>query len=1046
MLAKIIDLSLRWPLLVLLITTLFISIGYRAMRDTPIDAIPDLSDVQVIVKVSYPGQSPDLVEEQITYPLSSILMSVPGSETVRGYSFFGDAYLYVIFAEGTDLYWARARVLEYLNQAQNTLPDGVSTQLGPDASGVGWVFQYVLRDTSGEHHLGDLTRLQDWFIRQELQSVPGVSEVAKVGGMQQTYQVVVDPHKLLHYRLTLAQIHKALTDANNEVGGSVIELAEAEYMVRSQGYLKSLDDFKQIPLGITNHLGTPLRLKDVATLRLGPQTRRGVAEWNGEGEVVGGIVVMRDGENTLSVIAKVKDKIEQLRKALPEGVTIETAYDRTSLITRAIEYLQDKLIQEVCVVIVVCGLFIMHARATLIVVICLPSAMLLGFVLMRLFHINANLMSLGGIAIAIGALVDAAIVMVENVQKQQESATHCTQKNDHFNLVRRACIDVGPALFFSLLIITLSFLPIFALEGQEGRLFSPLAYTKTFVMASAALLSITLVPSLILLLLKGKVSPEDNNWLNRGLKSIYKPFLNAALRWPYVVVLLAISIGLSAIYPWQKLGSEFMPTFDEGDLLYMPTTLPGVSIQEAGQILQQTDRIIKTLPEVKSVFGKVGRADTATDPAPLTMIETTIQLKPKDEWRSNIKLEDIIVELDEKVNLPGLTNAWVQPIKTRIDMLSTGVKTPVGIKLAGDDLGSIELATQVIEKTISTLDGTLSVFGERPLSGRYLDITPNRFNAAQYGLTIADIQNVVRIAVGGETLGQSIQGKERFPINMRYPRDYRTDIQALRELPFVSPNGSWVTLEQVADIRINDGPSIIKSENARTIGWVFIDIKPDFAIGDYINQLQIALADVELPNKVTWTIAGQYEYLQRVKDKLNWIVPGTLMIIFILLQLMFGRLWQAVLVLVTLPVALSGSLWLAYWLGFQLSVAMAVGMIALAGVVAEFGVVMLLYLNNSWSSQKGSCQERIEYGAIQRVRPKAMTVLTIIAGLLPIMFGEGSGSEVMQRIAAPMLGGMLISPLISMLVIPAVYKLVKDRSANINQRNSRKPHCKGEVE
>ncbi len=1025
MLAKIIDTSLRWPLLVILTSLLFMSLGYRAMLNTPIDAIPDLSDVQVIVKVNYPGQSPDLVEEQITYPLSTLLMSVPGSETVRGFSFFGDAYLYVIFTEGTDLYWARARVLEYLNQAQSDLPDGVSVELGPDASGVGWVFQYVLRDKSGEQHLGDLTRLQDWFIQQELQSVPGVSEVAKVGGMVQTYQVVVDPLKLLHYQLTLAQVHKALKSANNEVGGSVIEIAEAEYMVRSKGYLSSLDDFEQISLGITNQLGTPVSLKDVATLRLGPQTRRGVAEWNGEGEVVGGIVVMRDGENALSVIEKVKTKIAQLQTALPEGVVIETAYDRTGLITRSVDYLKDKLVQEIVVVILVCGLFLMHARATLVVVICLPSAILLGFALMRQFGINANLMSLGGIAIAIGALVDAAIVMVENVQKLQEEAGDKISKAEHLALIRKACTDVGPALFFSLLIITLSFVPIFVLEGQEGRLFSPLAYTKTFVMASAALLSVTLVPVLIVLLLKGKVAKEDDNWLNRSLKAIYRPFLNTALNRPWLVVILALGLGASAIYPWQKLGSEFMPTFDEGDLLFMPTTLPGVSIQEAGQILQQTDRLIKTLPEVKSVFGKVGRADTATDPAPLTMIETTIQLKPKSEWRDGVTLDDIIGELDATVRLPGLTNAWVQPIKTRIDMLSTGVKTPVGIKLAGDDLASIELATQAIEKAVSGIPATSSVFGERPLSGRYLDIEPNRFAAAQYGLSIADIQDVVRMAIGGQTLGQSIQGKERFPINLRYPRNYRTGLQAIKELPFVSPTGAWVTLEQVADIRITDGPSIIKSENARTIGWVFIDIKPGTAIGDFITTLKTMLEDVDLPKKVTWTVAGQYEYLQRVEDKLNWIVPSTLLIIFILLQLVFRQLWQAALVMATLPIALSGSLWLVYWLGFQLSVAMAVGMIALAGVAAEFGVVMLLYLNNSWANQPGSNIERIQHGAIQRVRPKAMTVLTIIAGLVPIMLGDGSGSEVMQRVAAPMLGGMIVSPLISMLVIPAVYKLAK---------------------
>lgn len=1027
MIGKIIDSSLRWPSIVILISLLLIGLGYRAMLNTPVDAIPDLSDVQVIVKVNYPGQSPDLIEKQITYPLSTLLMSVPGSETVRGFSFFGDAYLYVIFEEETDLYWARSRVLEYLNQAQNELPEGVSIEMGPDASGVGWVFQYALRDISGEYHLADLTRLQDWFIRQELQSVSGVSEVAKVGGMVQTYQVVVHPLKLMHYKLTLAQVHQALDTANDEVGGSVIELAEAEYMVRSQGYLTCLEEFGEIPLGISNDLGTPVRLKDVATLRLGPQTRRGVAEWNGEGEVVGGIVVMRDGENAIEVISKIKSKLEQIQAALPEGILIETAYDRTGLVERAIDYLQEKLVQEMIVVAVVCGLFLMHARAALVVAICLPSAMLLGFLMMRFFGVNANLMSLGGIAIAIGAIVDAAIVMVENVQKQQESEEDSNRQSNHFDLVRQACIEVGPALFFSLLIITLSFAPIFALEGQEGRLFSPLAYTKTFVMAAAALLSITLIPVLIVLLIKGKAPKEDNNWLNRALKAMYKPFLNASLRWPWLAVLLALALGLSAIYPWQKLGSEFMPAFDEGDLLYMPTTLPGVSIQEAGQILQQTDRLIKTVHEVKSVFGKVGRANTATDPAPLTMIETTIQLKPRSEWRSGVNIDDIIKELDSRVRLPGLTNAWVQPIKTRIDMLSTGVKTPVGIKLAGDDLASVQEATIAIEKAVMSLASTSSAIGERPLSGRYLDITPNRFAAAQYGLTVKDIQDVIRMAIGGQTLGQSIQGKERFPINLRYPRSYRTDLQAIKTLPFVSPTGAWLTLEQVADIQITDGPSVIKSENARTIGWVFIDIKPGIAIGDYVNELNNTLQHVDLPHKVTWSIAGQYEYMQRVADKLLWIIPATLLIIFILLQLVFRQLWQALLVMLTLPIALSGSVWLVYLLDFQLSVAMAVGMIALAGVAAEFGVVMLLYLNSSWHSQKGDSKERIRHGAIQRVRPKAMTVFTIIAGLLPLMFGDGSGSEVIQRIAAPMLGGMIVSPLISMLLIPAVFRLAKGR-------------------
>ncbi|NVK24621.1 MAG: efflux RND transporter permease subunit [Gammaproteobacteria bacterium] len=1025
MLARIIDVCIRNAAIVMLLAALILSLGYKALVTTPVDAIPDLSDVQVIVKASFPGQSPDLVEQQVTYPLSTQLMSVPGSEIVRGFSFFGDAYIYVIFAEGTDLYWARARVQEYLNQLQGELPQDVTVEMGPDASGVGWVFQYILRDTSGEHHLGELTRLQDWFISKELQSVSGVSEVAKVGGMVQTYQVVLDPLKLLHYQLTLKDIKSAIVDANGEVGGSVVELAEAEYMVRSRGNLIELAEFEQIPLGAINRQGTPLLLKDVATIRMGPETRRGVAEWNGEGEVVGGIVVMRDGENALEVINKVKAKIAQIQSSLPEGVKIETAYDRSSLVSRSIDYLKDKLLVEMLVVTLVCGAFLLHVCATLIIAICLPSALLIGFLLMKSFGITANLMSLGGIAIAIGALVDAAIVMVENVQKKQENYANQQQAPNHIKLVREACTEVGPALFFSLLILTLSFLPIFVLEGQEGRLFTPLAYTKTFVMAGAALLSITLVPVLIVYLLKGRVIIEDKNPLNRALKAIYRPVLKASLTKPWLVISIAVGIGLSGIYPWSKIGSEFMPTFEEGDLLYMPTTLPGVSIQEAGQILQQTDRIIKTVPEVHTVFGKVGRADTATDPAPLTMIESTIQLKPKSQWRAGLTLDDIIAELDAKVDFPGLTNAWVQPIKTRIDMLSTGVKTPIGVKILAEDLDSIEQASQVIEQAVADMPQTRSVIGDRPLSGRYLDITPNRFVAAKYGISVADIQTVVRNAIGGQVVAQSVQGKERFPINMRFPREYRSDLQALKTLPIVSPAGVWLTLGQVADISISDGPSVIKSENARTIGWIFIDKEPSLALTDYASELNDVLSQLTLPEKVTWQVSGQYEYVERMQTSMNFVVPVTLLIIFILLQLAFRSIWQALLVMATLPIALAGSLWFVYWMDFQLSVAMSVGMIALAGVVAEFGVVMLIYLNSSWQTHLGTPVEKIMHGAIQRVRPKAMAVLTIVIGLLPLLYGDGAGSEVMQRIAAPMIGGMIVSPLISMLLIPTIYKLCK---------------------
>lgn len=1049
MLNKLIESCLRQPLIVVIVFFLLTIAGYRAMLTTPVDAIPDLSDVQVIVKASFPGQSPDLVEEQVTYPLSTLLMSVPGSATVRGFSFFNDAYLYVIFEEGTDVYWARSRVLEYLDQAKSNLPEDVTVEMGPDASGVGWVFQYVLKDTSGTRHLGELTRLQDWFIRQELQAVKGVSEVAKVGGMVQTYQVVVHPLKLLNYGLTLSDIHQSIWDANSQVGGSVIELAEAEYMVRSHGYLNSLQAFESIPLGVTSKNATPVMLRHVATIRLGPQIRRGVAEWNGEGEVVGGIVLMRDGENPLEVIKRVKDKLQRIQDALPDGVEIETAYDRSSLIKRSIDYLKEKLVQEIIFVALVCGLLLLHVRATLIIALCLPIALLLGFLVMKLFGVSANIMSLGGIAIAIGALVDAAIVMVENVQKQQLNHQKSFNQSSYtvqnpvlaesahkragtvnyaaqIDVVRKACIQVGPAIFISLIIITFSFLPIFALEGQEGKLFSPMALTKTFVMSSAALISITLVPVLCLLCLKGKVVDENANPINRFLKALYKPLLKFSLRWPALVVLLALILAASAIYPWQKLGSEFMPAFDEGDILYMPTMLPGVSIQEAGQVLQQTDRLIKTVPEVLSVMGKVGRADTATDPAPLTMIETTIQLKPHSEWRAGTDLVSIIAELEQKVQFPGLTNAWVQPIKTRIDMLSTGVKTPVGIKLSGSDLASIQEATQAVESAVSILHGTVSVIGERPVSGRYIDVTPNRAVAAQYGVRIVDIHYIVRMAIGGQQIDESIQGTERFPINLRYPRAYRDNVETLKALPFLTPSGAWVTLGQIAEISISDGPSVIKSENARTVGWVYIDIQADMALGEYVANLKDAMRQVILPERVTWAVAGQYEYLERVSNKLTWIVPATVLIIFILLQLLFKTLWQSLLVLATLPVALSGSLWLVFLLDYQLSVALAVGMIALAGVAAEFGVVMLMYLNSSWREHKGTVNERIEHGAIQRLRPKAMTVITIVASLLPLLFGTGSGSEVMQRIAAPMLGGMMLCPMLSMLFIPAVYRLVRE--------------------
>jgi Cu(I)/Ag(I) efflux system membrane protein CusA/SilA len=1029
MLAYVIRAALKYRTLVLLLAVVMTLLGVQAVKQTPLDAIPDLSDVQVIVKTSYPGQAPEVVEEQVTYPLSTSLMAVPKAKTVRGFSFFGDSYVYVVFEDGTDLYWARSRVLEYLNQLQGRLPSEAKPSIGPDASGVGWIYQYALIDKSNTQNLADLRALQDWFLKYELQAVPGVSEVATVGGMVQTYQVVVEPLRLMQYGLTLGQVKNAISAANGEVGGSVLEMAEAEYMVRSRGYLQQLDDFKQIPLGVISETGTPLLLEHVATIRLGPQMRRGIAELNGEGEVVGGIIVMRDGENALSTIAKVKAKLAALKASLPQGVEVVTVYDRSALIEASVTTLKTKLIEEMLVVALVCLLFLLHARSTLVAVICLPLAVLMGFIVMRLMGINANIMSLGGIAIAIGALVDAAIVMVENCHKHLEAYKQQHQEEAkgaaHWQLVSKASIEVGPALFFSLLLITLSFLPVFALEAQEGKLFSPLAFTKTFVMAAAALLSVTLVPVLMGYLVRGKIPSEQKNPISRVLIALYRPVLRVCLKVPVLVILLAIGIGISSYYPLSKLGSEFMPALEEGDLLYMPTTLPGVSIAEAGEILQQTDRIIKTVPEVKSVFGKVGRADTATDPAPLTMLETTIALKPKSEWREGVSLDDIIAELDAKVKFPGLANAWVQPIKTRIDMLSTGVKTPVGIKISGDDLAQIEQIGQQIEGILAQVDGTASAYAERAQSGRYIDISPRRKDAAKYGLSIADIQQIVKYALGGANVAESVQGKERFPINLRYPRRYRDQIEELRGLPFLSPTGAWVTLEQVADIEIKDGPAMIKSENGRTIAWTFVDLAPDVVIGDYIERAQAELANnLVLPPKYSISFAGQYEYMERVKAKLEVVIPLTLAVIFILLYLTFNSSVQALVVMLTLPVALAGSLWFVYWLDYQLSVALIVGMIALAGVAAEFGVVMLIYLNQALKQHGHSVLFAVEQGAVQRVRPKAMTVLTIVIGLLPIMLGSGTGNEVMQKIAAPMLGGMIVSPLISMLVLPCVYLLI----------------------
>ncbi|BDY03112.1 CusA/CzcA family heavy metal efflux RND transporter [Ferrimonas sp. YFM] len=1039
MLEKIIEASIRQRVMVLVVMAVIALVGWQALRTTPLDALPDLSDVQVIVKTPYPGQAPQLVEEQVTYPLSSAMLAVPGAKTVRGYSFFGDSYVYVIFEDGTDIYWARSRVLEYLSQVQGQLPAAARPELGPDASGVGWVFEYALVDRSGKHDLAQLRSLQDWYLKLELQSVAGVSEVATIGGMEQSYQVVVDPHKLALYKLDIGRVKQAIDRANAEVGGSVVEMAEAEYMIRSKGYRQSLVDFAEIPLGVVSDVGNPVLLKDVATLRLGPASRRGMAELDGEGEVVGGIIVMRYGENALATIDAVKAKLATLKAGLPEGVEVVTTYDRSQLILNSVDNLKGKVIEEMAVVGLVCLLFLLHARSTLVAVITLPLSILVSFIIMGWMGVNANIMSLGGIAIAIGAVVDAAIVMVENAHKHLEHFKADQGREplepERWQLMKEASVEVGPALFFSLLIITLSFMPVFVLEAQEGRLFHPLAYTKTFAMAASALLAITLIPVLMGYFIRGRIPDERKNPISRLLIALYRPSLGLVLRFPRITLVLAIVALASAWYPTSRLGSEFMPELEEGDLLYMPTTLPGVSAGKAAELLQQTDRLIKTIPEVKRVFGKVGRAETATDPAPLTMLETTIMLNPRESWREGMTLEGVIDELQRTVKVPGVTNAWVQPIKTRIDMLSTGIKTPIGIKISGADVDELQRIGGEIEAILTPLSGTVSAFAERVGGGRYIDIEPKLAVAARYGLSLDDVQNVVRLAIGGMQIGESVQGAERYPINLRYPRELRDDIDKLRALPVVTAKGHYIPLSNIADISISDGAPMLKSENGRLISWVFVDIK-GISIGEYIDQARQALdSQLKLPARYSVSFAGQYEYMQRVEAKMVQVIPMTLAVIFLLLMLTFGSTLQAGIIMLSLPFALVGSAWLLYLLEYNLSVAVAVGMIALAGVAAEFGVVMQVYLNNAIKARRKSgayssvadLREALMEGAVMRIRPKAMTVATIFFGLLPIMWGAGSGNDVMQKIAAPMVGGMVTAPLLSLFVIPALYLLIYRR-------------------
>ena len=1031
---------IRWSVvnrfLVLMATLLMTAVGIWAVRTTPIDALPDLSDVQVIIRTPYPGQAPQIVENQVTYPLTTTMLSVPGAKTVRGYSFFGDSFVYVLFEDGTDLYWARSRVLEYLSQVQSRLPASAKPSLGPDATGVGWIYQYALVDRSGTHDLAQLRSLQDWFLKYELITLPNVAEVATIGGMVKQYQVVLDPLKMASLAVTQAQVIEAIGMANQETGGAVLELAETEYMVRASGYLQTLEDFRQIPLQLSAR-GVPVTLGDVAHIQLGPEMRRGIAELDGEGETVGGVVILRSGKNARETLAAVHAKLEELKSSLPEGVEIVTTYDRSELIDRAVENLSFKLLEEFVVVALVCGIFLWHLRSSLVAIVSLPIGILIAFAVMRYQGINANIMSLGGIAIAIGAMVDAAVVMIENAHKKAEAWRHANpgkelEGEEHWQVMTSAAQEVGPALFFCLLIITLSFIPVFTLEAQEGRLFGPLAFTKTYAMAAAAGLSVTLVPVLMGYWIRGKLPDESRNPLNRGLIRVYRPALIAVLDHPKSTVGVAVLILATTLWPMSRLGGEFLPPMDEGDLLYMPSALPGLSAQKAAQLLQQTDRMIRTVPEVETVFGKAGRAESATDPAPLEMFETTIRFKPREQWRAGMTPEKLIDELDRAVQVPGLTNIWIPPIRNRIDMLATGIKSPIGVKIAGANLEEIDRVSQEVEAIARKVPGVSSALAERLVGGRYVDIDIDRQDAARYGLNIADVQSIVSSAIGGETVGETIEGLARYPISVRYPREWRDTPQRLEQLPILTPQGSQITLGSVARVRISDGPPMLRSENARLAGWVYVDVRGR-DIASVVADLRDAVSsEVSLLPGMSLAYSGQFEFLERANERLKLVVPATLLIIFFLLYLTFGRLDEAVLIMLTLPFALTGGVWFLYLMDYNLSVATGVGFIALAGVAAEFGVIMLLYLKNAWADQRrdglsgeAALCEAIREGAVQRVRPKAMTVAVIVAGLLPILLGAGTGSEVMSRIAAPMVGGMLSAPLLSLFVIPAAYRLMR---------------------
>lgn len=1022
-----------------MMSALFLSLwGTWTIINTPVDALPDLSDVQVIIKTSYPGQAPQIVENQVTYPLTTTMLSVPGAKTVRGFSQFGDSYVYVIFEDGTDLYWARSRVLEYLNQVQGKLPAGVSSEIGPDATGVGWIFEYALVDHSGRHDLAELRSLQDWFLKYELKTIPNVAEVASVGGVVKQYQIQVNPMKLAQYGVGLSEVKRAIESSNQEAGGSSVEIAEAEYMVRAGGYLKTIDDFHNIVLK-TSENGVPVYLREVARIQIGPEMRRGIAELNGEGEIAGGVVILRSGKNARDVIAAVKDKLEALKYSLPEGVEVVTTYDRSQLIDRAIDNLSYKLLEEFIVVALVCALFLWHLRSALVAIISLPLGLCIAFIVMHFQGLNANIMSLGGIAIAVGAMVDAAIVMIENAHKRLEEWQHAhpgeqIDNDSRWKVITDASVEVGPALFISLLIITLSFIPIFTLEGQEGRLFGPLAFTKTYAMAGAAALAIIVIPILMGYWIRGKIPEETSNPLNRLLIRIYHPLLLRALHWPKMTLLVAVLSIFTVIWPLSNVGGEFLPKINEGDLLYMPSTLPGVSPGQAAALLQTTDKLIGKVPEVASVFGKTGKAETATDSAPLEMIETTIQLKPEAQWRQGMTLDKIIEELDATVRLPGLANLWVPPIRNRIDMLSTGIKSPIGIKVSGTVLADIDETAQRIEEVAKTVPGVVSALAERLEGGRYIDVDINREKASRYGMTVGDVQLFVSSAIGGAMVGETVEGVARYPISIRYPQGSRDSPAALRQLPILTPMKQQITLGDVAEIKVISGPTMLKTENARPAGWIYIDARGRDMVS-VIDDLKTAInQQIKLRPGASIAFSGQFELLENANRKLKLMVPMTVMIIFILLYLAFRRADEALLILMSLPFALVGGIWFLYWQGFHMSVATGTGFIALAGVAAEFGVVMLMYLRHAIAADpklsrpetftQDGLDDALYQGAVLRVRPKAMTVAVIIAGLLPILWGTGTGSEVMSRIAAPMIGGMITAPLLSLFIIPAAYKLL----------------------